>query len=109
MSQRSHLTSHRYDKSNGIGLPNDKTLSSILQEDKYRAKDAPFIEVFLSFLFCFLLTFFTFLRELLVKLGLRRSRAPKERENKARFTYGNRTEGSQFGNEERTGFLICQQ
>ncbi|XP_074632281.1 serine palmitoyltransferase 2-like [Acropora palmata] len=82
MSQRSHLTSHRSHKSNSIGLPNDKTQSSILQEDKYRDKDAPFIEVFLSFLFCFHLTFFSFLRELLVKLGLRRSRAPKERENK---------------------------
>lgn len=90
MPVRSRLTSRRSQKSHKNGFSSEKNQLSALQEEKLKEfresfveefQDAPLYAAVMSYLFYFYMVFFACIKDLMLRLGLRKSKRPKEYKN----------------------------
>ncbi|KAK2561766.1 Serine palmitoyltransferase 2 [Acropora cervicornis] len=90
MPVRSRLTSRRSQKSRKNGFSSEKNQLSALQEEKLKEfresfveefQDAPLYAAVMSYLFYFYMAFFACIKDLMIRLGVRKSKRPKEYKN----------------------------
>ena len=90
MPVRSRLTSRRSQKSHKNGFSSEKNQLSALQEEKLKEFRESFVEEFqdtplyaavMSYLFYFYMAFFACIKDLMIRLGVRKSKRPKEYKN----------------------------
>ncbi|XP_015769102.1 PREDICTED: serine palmitoyltransferase 2-like [Acropora digitifera] len=90
MPVRSRLNSRRSQKSHKNGFSSEKNQLSALQEEKLKEfresfveefQDAPLYAAVMSYLFYFYMVFFACIKDLMIRLGVRKSKRPKEYKN----------------------------